>query len=93
MFAHNSSGVLIVFTMSHDFFLKVINEETISEVSLDELKGGATCTCNNGATFSCSSFGCTCFQTLYECKCNGNVSLTITGAIDSNFPKGILRMP
>lgn len=47
------------------YFLKVINEEPLSNVELSELKGGASCTCNGSYIFTCS-----CNTTMSDCTCN-----------------------
>lgn len=48
-----------------NYFLKVFHEEPLSKLSLEELKGGTTCTCNSQSSFSCS-----CYSTSSNCTCN-----------------------
>ncbi len=48
------------------FFLKVLNEEPLELMTLEQLKGGDnTCTCNNSSKFVCS-----CHSGNLECTCN-----------------------
>ncbi len=50
------------------FSIKVLHEEPISRLSLTDIKGGFSCTCDADATFNC-----TCDSgSQYDCKCNGS---------------------
>ena len=59
------------------FFLKVLHEEPVAELSLHELVGGGECGCNdtttycgcNGVYCGCNGTNCPCNFTLY---CNAN---------------------
>lgn len=54
------------------YILKVIHEEPISVMTLEQLRGGATCTCNAG-----SSFNCKCVGASNYCACNATSSFTM----------------
>lgn len=54
--------------MRNDYFLKVLHEEPLDQVSLEAIKGG-TCECNNGACYEKCSGVCP-----NDCKCNGTGS-------------------
>lgn len=49
------------------FFLKVLHEEPVAELSLHELVGGGECGCNGGYCF-CNEEHCGCNGT--NCPCN-----------------------
>lgn len=46
------------------FFLKVLHEEPLDELMLNELKGGKSCTCDNGSFFSCKC------NNIHTCDCD-----------------------
>lgn len=65
----------------NNLILKVLHEEPLNELSLKEIRGGGTCVCNNGASFSCNCFSnycsdntCTCnLVSSLDCSSNGKV--------------------
>lgn len=59
------------FFIMNKFFLNVINEEPLSKVSLDEIKGGLGCVCNSGSSFNCTCFG---NDDANSCTCNNSAS-------------------
>ncbi|MDE6642614.1 MAG: hypothetical protein K2K27_00740 [Muribaculaceae bacterium] len=45
-------------------FVKVFHEEALDELSLDSIKGGIDCPCNNGSLI------CSCLGGELTCSCN-----------------------
>lgn len=55
------------------YFIKILHEEPFSEMSLLNIKGGDSCTCNSGSTFTCG-----CNGTAFTCTCNKSSSYACT---------------
>lgn len=53
------------------FKITVLHEEPIDRLTLSQIRGGSSCTCNDGSSFSCICNG---ISASYKCTCNSSSS-------------------
>lgn len=52
--------------VSKDFTIRIINEEPVDEIKLNEIVGGSECICDSTSEF------CICNKTFLHCDCFGS---------------------
>lgn len=54
------------------FFLKILHEEPLDKLTLESIKGGDSCICFDGASYTCTCHGG--LAKSFSCTCNGDVT-------------------